>query len=290
MRLYMVDNVPCDIVRFVSSHEFNNLSLTVPYIKGPNIKVLVRHGQAYHNLSAPELQKLWDAMTIEKQTMYLNRSTKRISTEIWQTLTPERQMVLTLQELRYDAPLTEKGQEEAKQASAQLRAYLQKHYPRAYVRVHASELWRAYETGAILLAMWSQKDCSFSFDSIIYASLPYLNELHREIGSVVHMLGTTGRHVAETLGLNWIEYAQHILKNPISRDAIYAMTTEEQQEVRDKVVHITSENIPMPKEERPTTLHGVDVEHGMGVGVIRCRNYPCNHNHDLFCALPGFEQ
>jgi len=75
------------------------------------------------------------------------------------------------------------------------------------------------------------------------------------------MLGTEGRRVAESLGLRWTEYAQHILKKPLSSEAISDMTLEEQRAVEDNVVHITSENIPRPLEQRPTTLHGVSISH-----------------------------
>lgn len=260
-RLVMLENKPSDGKRFVSSAEFNELGLTVPYTKGPHVRVLMRHGQAAHNLPALELRELWDKMSVDKQLEYTTRAVSRVSTETWWSLSEERRMTLTLQELRYDAPLTEKGCEEAVQASMLLKAYLQKHYPHAHVRVITSELLRTYETGALLLATWKTMHTSFSYDTTVYASNPSLNELHREIGSAVHMLGTEGRRVAESRDLDWEVYAQHVLKFPLSLKSIDAMTAEEKQEVRDKVVHITSENIPMPLEKRPTILHGVDVTH-----------------------------
>lgn len=259
--LIMLENVPSDAKRFVSSAEFNELRLTVPGSKGPKVKAFVRHGQAFHNLSEAELQTVWDNMTENKQFMYITRATKRVGTEPWMSLSPERQLVLALQELRYDAPLTDKGCEEARQASEQLQSYLQENYPHAHVRVYASQMLRAYETGALLLATWNTMHTSFSFDTIVHASLPYLNELHREIGSPVHMLGTEGRRVAESLNLHWMEYARHILKNPLTQASIDVMTEEKQQEVKDKIVHITSENVPMPLKQRPISLHGISVCH-----------------------------
>lgn len=267
-RLFMLDNQPTDAKRFVSSTEFNALLLTVP---GSKVSIYGRHTQALHNLTAPELQKVWDDMPEEGKSQYIKRATERRGTEIWRSLTPERQFTLTLQELRYDAPLTEKGREEARQASEQLRTYLQENHPHAHVRMVTSELLRTYETATLFLATWKTMDTSFSFDRTVQASKPFLNELHREIGSAVHMLGTDGRLVAEALGLHWTAYSQYILKNPLSQEAISTMSDEEQQEVKDKVVHITSENIPMPLEQRPSGLHGVSISHQ--TGQVREREY-----------------
>lgn len=260
-RLFMLENLPSDAKRFVSSSEFNDLGLVVPYTKGPSVRIYVRHGQAFHNLTAPELRGLWDGMNDTNRTKYRTHAMNRISTKTWWSLSEERQMTLTLQELRYDAPLTEKGREEAVQASKQLMAYIQEHYPHACVCIHASELLRAYETGAMLLSTWTKNECSFSFDTVVYTSHQCLNEMHREIGSVVHMLGTPGRRVAESLDLDWKIYASYILKTPLSFEAIAAMTYEEQKEVRDKVVYITSENNPMPREQRPLVLHDITIHH-----------------------------
>ena len=259
----MLDNQPADAKRFVSSVEFNELELTVPDSKGSNVSVFCRHGQALHNLTAGELQTVWDDMPEKSKSQYIVRAIGRIGVDKWSTLSPERRMVLTLQELRYDAPLTEKGRDEARQASEQLRAYLQENHPHAHVRVSTSELLRTYETGALLLATWNTMDMhtSFSYDTTVHASNAFLNELHREIGSAVHMLGTEGRRVAESLGLGWNVYAQYIFKVPLSSEAIDAMTGGEREVVEDKVAHITSENIPMSFELRPTTLHGVSISH-----------------------------
>jgi hypothetical protein len=260
-RLFMLDNKPTDAKRFVSSVEFNKLELTVPDSKGSNVSVFCRHGQALHNLTPGELQKVWDDMPEESKSQYITRTIERIGIERWSSKSPERRMILILQELRYDAPLTEKGREEARQASEQLRTYLQENHPHAHVRVVTSELLRTYETAALILDTWKTMDTSFSFDTTVQASKPFLNEVHREIGSAVHMLGTDGRLIAEALGLHWKVYAQYILKNPLSEEAIPAMSDEEQQVVKDKVVHITSENIPMPLKKRPSSLHGVPVSH-----------------------------
>jgi hypothetical protein len=260
-RLFMLDNEPSDGKRFVSSAEFNELGLTVPDCKGPVVGIYVRHYLAVHNLTALELRELWDKMPVNKQIEYTSRAVNRVSTETWWSLSEERRMTLTLRELRYDAPLTEKGCEEAVQASVLLKAYLQEHYPHAYVRVITSELLRTYETGALLLDTWKTMHTSYSYDTTVYASNPSLNELHREIGSAVHMLGTEGRRVAESRGLNWMVYSQHVLKSPLSLESIGAMTAEEQQDVQDKVIHVTSENTPMPLEERPLSLHGVRIIH-----------------------------
>jgi hypothetical protein len=113
----------------------------------------------------------------------------------------------------------------------------------------------------MFLTTWNDTHTSFSYETTVRASNASLNELHREIGSAVHMLGTEGRRVAESLGLRWTEYAQHILKKPLSSEAISDMTLEEQQAVEDNVVHIISENTPRPLEQRPTTLHGITISH-----------------------------
>jgi hypothetical protein len=260
-RLFMLNNLPTDAKRFVSSLEFNELELTVPDSKGSNESVFCRHTQALHNLTPGELQKVWDDMPEESKSRYVKRATVRRGTERWRSLSPKRQFTLTLQELRYDAPLTEKGREEARQASEQLRTYLQENHPHAHVRVVTSELLRTYETAALILDTWKTMDTSFSFDTTVQASKPFLNELHREIGSAVHKLGTEGRLVAEALGEHWETYAQYILYKPLSQEDISNMSDDEQQVVKDKVVHITSENIPMPLEKRPSSLHGVPVSH-----------------------------
>jgi hypothetical protein len=205
-------------------------------------------------------------MPEKSKSQYILQAIDRIGVDKWSTLSLERRMVLTLQELRYDAQLTEKGRGEARQASEQLRTYLQENHPHAHVRVSTSELLRTYETGALLLATWNTMDMhtSFSYDTTVHASNAFLNELHREIGSAVHMLGTEGRRVAEALGLGWNVYAQYIFKVPLSSeaiDAMDAMTGGEQEVVEDKVAHITSENIPMSFELRQTTLHGVSISH-----------------------------
>jgi hypothetical protein len=261
IHLFMLDNQPADTKRFVSSVEFNELELTVPDSKGSNVSVFCRHFLGLHNLKADELQKVWDDMPEESKSQYIVRAIERIGTEIWRLISPERQLQHALQELRRDAPLTEKGRDEARQASLQLRAYLQENHPHAHVRMVTSELLRTYDTAALFLATWKTMDTSFSYDTIVHASNTFLNELHREIGSAVHMLGTDGRLVAETLGLHWTVYAQYILKNPLSQEDISNMSDDEQQLVKDRVMNCILENMPMPIEKRQSILHGVDIFH-----------------------------
>jgi len=228
----MLKNQPPDTKRFISSDEFNLLQLSAPLQKGSStdvVHIFIRHGQALHNLTPNELEELWKSMVHE-----------------WKTL----------KELRRDASLTEKGQQEAREASHVLASYLEEHYPESHVTFYTSELLRAYETASLIVREWNIGYYTFTFDNVIYAGFRELNELHREIGSTVHMLGTPGRLIAETNGLTWQEYAPHILKNPP-----LTHQGDREGELKERVEHVIFENIPMEREKRPTTLHGILVKH-----------------------------
>lgn len=233
----MLENQPTDTKRFISSTEFNSLHLSAPLQKGSStddVHIFIRHGQALHNLTSNELQELWKSMAHECKT---------------------------LKELRRDAPLTEKGQQEAREASYMLASYLEEHYPESHVTFYTSELLRAYETASLIVREWNLGYYTFTFDNVIYAGFRELNELHREIGSTVHMLGTPGRLIAETNGLTWQDYAPHILKNPPLTHLNNPSLTIQEGELKERVEHVTIENIPMEMEKRPTTLHGMLVKH-----------------------------
>jgi hypothetical protein len=272
-RMYftMLDNSPSDTKRYISSAEFNSLSLSVPIPKGcrrQDVHVFMRHGQAIHNLTPEELQNLWDALSDEQKEGYTQRAMAYINARSWykwDMRTKEDQQRIIFKIMRTDAPLTEKGRNEARDASRILAKFLEENYPSCYVSLYTSELLRAYETATVVLAEWMKHQRSFSYDPVVYAGFRELNELHREIGSAFHMLKTSGRRVAESLGLNWSDYAPHILKSPPTEDElavlINANDSKQIWELQVRVEHVVDENTPMPKETRPTTLHGMEVKH-----------------------------
>lgn len=266
MHLTMLLCMPKDTTRFVSSVDFDALELTVPSLdyKEGGVYVFMRHGQGKHNLLQKDLEELWVKMSHEERDFFISRAIDRncrMHGIPWVRLRQERRRFLAIREMRYDAPLTAMGRTEAVDAAKQLHTFLQDTYPYAYVKMYASELYRAYETAVLVLGEWLKEDCTFFFESVVHASFRILTELHREIGSATHQLGTKGRYVAESLGLQWEVYSQHILKKCLSVEQIRSMTDEERVQVEDKVVHVTSENTPMPIAERPTKLHGVTVSH-----------------------------
>lgn len=272
-RMYftMLYNIPSDTKRFISSVEFNSLKLSAPIPRGcrrQDVHVFMRHGQAIHNLTPDELQVLWDALPDEQKKDYTQKAMDYINTRSWikwDMRTKENQRHIISKIMRIDAPLTEKGRNEAIEASRILAKFLEENYPSYDVTFYTSELRRAYETASVVLAEWKKHQFSFSYDPIVHAGFRELNELHREIGSAFHMLKTTGRSVAETLGLKWEEYALYILKNPPTEEELAVLLTKddstEMWELKERVEHVVNENTPIPKETRPTTLHGVIVEH-----------------------------
>jgi hypothetical protein len=271
MHFTMLSNNPIDTKRFITSDEFNSIKLSAPIPKGcrrQDVHVFMRHGQAIHNLTPDELQVLWDALSDEQREDYTQRAAAYINARSWckwDIRSKEDQQRIIYEIMRTDAPLTEKGRNEARDASRLLAKFLEENYPSCDVSLYTSELMRAYETASVVLAEWMKHQRSFSYDPVVYAGFRVLNELHREIGSAFHMLGTPGRCVAETLGLNWEAYAPYILKGPPTEDEladfINADDPTEMWKLKKRVEHVVNENVPMDKEKRPTTLHGVIVEH-----------------------------
>jgi hypothetical protein len=289
-RMYftMLFNAPSDTKRFISSVEFNSLKLSAPIPKGcrrQDVHVFMRHGQAIHNLTSTELQELWDALSDEQKKGYTQRAMAYINARSWykwDTRTEKDQQRIIYEIMRTDAPLTEKGRNEAIDASRLLANFLEENYPSCDVSLYTSELLRAYETASIVLAEWMKHQRSFSYDPVVYAGFRVLNELHREIGSAFHMLGTPGRCVAESLGLNWSDYAPHILKSPPTEEEltvlINANDSKQIWELKGRVEHVVDENTPKANKKRPTNLHGVIVEH-----CEKPKEYP--GGCDLFSVL-----
>jgi hypothetical protein len=245
----------------------------------------MRHGQAIHNLTSTELQELWDALSDEQKKGYTQRAMAYINARSWykwDTRTEKDQQRIIYEIMRTDAPLTEKGRNEAIDASRLLANFLEENYPSCDVSLYTSELLRAYETASIVLAEWMKHQRSFSYDPVVYAGFRVLNELHREIGSAFHMLGTPGRCVAESLGLNWSDYAPHILKSPPTEEEltvlINANDSKQIWELKGRVEHVVDENTPKANKKRPTNLHGVIVEH-----CEKPKEYP--GGCDLFSVL-----
>jgi len=290
MHFTMLFNAPSDTKRFISSVEFNSLKLSAPIPKGcrrQDVHVFMRHGQAIHNMTPDELQNLWDSLPTEQKDEYTQRAIAyidKMSWCKWDIRNKEDQQRIIYEIMRTDAPLTEKGRNEARDASRLLAKYLKENYPSCEVSFYTSALLRAYETASVIIAEWMTKQkLAFVYDPVVHAGFRVLNELHREIGSAFHMLGTPGRCVAETLGLNWEAYAPYILKGPPTEDElavfINAYDSTEMWKLKKRVEHVVNENVPMDKEKRPTTLHGVIVEHYERPRV----EYP--DGCDLFSAL-----
>lgn len=270
MHFTMLYNIPSDTKRFISSVEFNSLKLSAPIprrCRRQDVHVFMRHGQAIHNLTPEELQVLWDALSDEQKEGYTQKAMDYINTRSWykwDMRTKEDQQRIIFKIMRMDASLTKKGRDEAIEASRILAKLLEENYPSYDVTFYTSELLRAYETASVVLAEWMKHQRSFSYDPVVYAGFRELNELHREIGSAFHMLKTSGRRVAETLGLKWQDYALHILKNPPTEEELTVLIKANDSkiwELQVRVEHVVDENTPMPKETRPTTLHGVEVKH-----------------------------
>jgi hypothetical protein len=282
----MLYNSPTDTKRFISSVEFNSLSLSAPIPRGcrrQDVHVFMRHGQAIHNLTPIELQERWDALPDEQKEAVQIRAMDFINARSlckWTICTKEDKQRIIFKIMRIDAPLTEKGCNEARDASCLLAKFLQENYPSYKVTFYTSELLRAYETAAVVLAEWMKLQPSFSYDPVVHAGFRVLNEVHREIGAEFHMLKTPGRRVAESQGLKWMMYAPHILKNPPTENEVADwIRTDKHEELRRRVEHVVDENTPMPKKTRPTNLHGVDVKHC----DRSCKEYP--DGCDLFSVL-----
>jgi len=102
---------------------------------------LIRHGEAVHNVLEAKAQQ-----EAEKEAIKLNLSTD----EIYERMEDARKSVLTDVKLR-DAPLTEKGRQQARDASKKLKDLIANktvHHPREAM---CSPLLRCLETSKILL-------------------------------------------------------------------------------------------------------------------------------------------
>ena len=268
LHLYMLLCVSSAPSRFISSEEFNAMNLSVPLPNGHRRKkvyAFTRHGKAYHNATKDELIKLWTELDPTDKEEYAQQAMKRFTakepTDKWEWLSSAQQYLLCLMEMRYDAPLTKEGREEAIQASEQLRAYINATYPDAVVNVFASPLYRAYETASYLIKGWIDNTCSFTFTPEIKANFRELTEINREMQSANHALGTPEREIAESNTSTMNEYALTILKQPPTTEIWATMSLAERQPFYDRVDGVLAENVPRCVEERPSALNGVPISH-----------------------------
>jgi phosphohistidine phosphatase SixA len=268
--LFMLPCVSLAPTRFISSEEFNEMKLCIPIPKGHRRKkvyVFTRHGKAFHNATNDELIKLWiDVLTTDQQEEYAQKAMDRFTAmggtqEEWKALLPTKRDTLSMKEMRYDAPLTEEGREEARRASEQLRSYINKEYPGAVVNVFASPLYRAYETASYLICGWMNNECAFSFTPTVNANFRELIEINRAMQSANHALGTPERAIAESSKRTMDEYVLTILKNPPTKDTWATMSPTERQPFYDSVDDVLAENVPLLVKKRPSTLNGVPICH-----------------------------
>jgi len=286
--LFMLPCVSLAPTRFISSEEFNEMKLCIPIPKGHRRKkvyVFTRHGKAFHNTTNDELQKLWTELDPLLQQEYAQKAMERFAVkdhtlEEWELLPTTEKDTLSMKEMRYDAPLTEEGREEARHASEQLRAYINATYPGAVVNVFASPLYRAYETASYLIKGWIDNKCAFSFTAVVNANFRELIEINREMQSANHALGTPERAIAESNKSTMDEYVLTILKNPPTKDIWDAMPFADKQLWYERVESVLAENGPRLVKKRPSTLNGVSIRHD-GSGL----SYPVV---DLFSVLSVF--
>lgn len=198
----------------------------------------------------------------------------------WKALSLTEQVALSIKEMRYDAPLTEEGREEARRASEQLRTYINATYPGAVVNVFASPLYRAYETASYLIKGWIDNECVFSFAAVVNANFRELIEINREMQSANHALGTPERAIAESNERTMNEYALTILKQPPTTEIWATMSLAERKPYYDRVDSVLAENVPRCVKERPSALNGVPISHkGSGRAYTEV---------DLFSVLSAF--
>jgi broad specificity phosphatase PhoE len=268
--LFMLPCLSLDPKRFVSSDEFNSMNLSVPLPIGHRkntVYAIIRHGKAYHNATKDELIKLWnDVLTTDQQNEYAQKAMDRFTAkghtqEEWKALSLTEQVALSIKEMRYDAPLTEEGRNEARQASEQLRIYIDATYPGAVVNVYTSPLYRAYETASYLIKGWIDNECTFSFTPTVNANFRELIEINRAMQSANHALGTPERAIAESSKRTMDEYVLTILKNPPTKDIWATMSPTERQPFYDSVDDVLAENVPLLVKKRPSTLNGVPICH-----------------------------
>lgn len=245
------------------------MNLSVPLPKGHRGKtkyVIIRHGKAYHNATKDELFKLWTELDPSEQQKYAQKAMDRFTAkghmlEEWESLPTTEKDTLSMKEMRYDAPLTEEGREEARHASEQLRTYINATYPGAVVNIYASPLYRAYETASYLIKGWIDNACSFTFTPEVKANFRELIEINREMQSANHALGTPEREIAESNTRTLEEYALTILKQPPTTEIWATMSLAERQPFYDRVDGVLAENVPRCVEERPSALNGVPISH-----------------------------
>ena len=267
--LFMLLCVSSAPSRFISSEEFNAMNLSVPLPKGHRrnkVYVFIRHGKAYHNATKDELTKLWIELVPTDQQKYAQKAMERFTAtghihKEWASLSPVERDMLSMKEMRYDAPLTEEGREEARQASEQLRTYINATYPGAVVNVFASPLYRAYETASYLICGWMINKCAFSFMTVVNANFRELTEINREMQSANHSLGTPERAIAESNTSTMNKYALTILKNPPTKDIWAMMDLAEKEPFYHRVDSVLAENVPRCVKERPSALNGVPISH-----------------------------
>jgi len=267
--LFMLPCVSLAPTRFISSDEFNSMKLCIPLPKGHRrnkVYVFTRHGKAYHNATKDELFKLWIDLVPSDQQKYAQKAMDRYMTkdhtlEEWESLPTAERDTLSMKEMRYDAPLTEEGREEARHASEQLRAYINVTYPGAVVNVFASPLYRAYETASYLIKGWIDNTCSFTFTAVVNANFRELIEINREMQSANHAPGTPERAIAESNTRTMDEYALTILKQPPTTEIWAMMDLAERKPYNDRVDGVLAENVPRCVEERPSALNGVPISH-----------------------------
>lgn len=286
--LFMLPCVSLAPTRFISSEEFNEMKLCIPIPKGHRRKkvyVFTRHGKAFHNTTNDELQKLWTELDPTLQQEYAQKAMERFTAkghtqEKWESLPTTERDTLSMKEMRYDAPLTEEGREEARHASEQLRAYINATYPGAVVNVFASPLYRAYETASYLIKGWIDNECAFSFTAVVNANFRELIEINREMQSANHALGTPERAIAESNERTMKEYALTILRNPPTEQVLDAMSPAEIQLIDDRVESVLAENVPRLEEDRPSALNSIQINH-IGSGEVYVEV-------DLFSVLSVF--
>jgi bisphosphoglycerate-dependent phosphoglycerate mutase len=248
------------------------MKLCIPLPKGHRrnkVYVFTRHGKAFHNATKDELFKLWTELDPTLQQDYAQKAMERFTAkdhvlEEWESLSPAERDTLSMKEMRYDAPLTEEGREEARHASEQLRAYINATYPGAVVNVSTSSLYRAYETASYLIKGWIDNECAFSFAPEVKANFRELIEINREMQSANHSLGTPERAIAESNESTMDEYVLTILKQPPTKDVWATMSLAERQPFYDRVDGVLAENVPRCVEERPSALNGVPISHKGG--------------------------
>lgn len=254
IRFYMHTDIHItDLKRFVDPKTFNAMELTAPIPSGfrkGTVFVLIRHGQAWHNKSEADCDKLLRENP-EMFAQMLELAQKRDTDIDLSTLDHEGKLKLALRTLRQDAALTPQGQEEALAAAMKLKALFDSSFVMPpQMTFLCSELQRTQQTAAIIAS-------HLGHNGPIYACAA-LNELNREMNSEYWSLGTEQRAVAESMSASMYQYVTSILKEPPQMSE--QEWTEAPQEFRE------------PFEKR--------------VKSILAENKPCFDGSSSFCGLP----